>query len=274
MSDQNEILNTFNKSDGIKDFTTDDLMDYVDAYGAQRQQLDEKKQDLQRENELLSGKINDSFYKAQENTDVTPPNGKVTFVLVSNENCDAEVTFSYIISGPSWSPQYDVHAILARDHKAQSSVVFTFRAFVQQSTHEDWSDVILSLSTGKPNVYSYPSSNNSYSYPYPITAISPPIPITPADADITRPPSIIDDPITLSQLPFSIPPPVSPICPFPSVNRSVPQIGEIITVPGLTSIKSQYAGNHVVHICELNYDPVKLQYVTEPRKKQEVSLEV
>ena len=58
---------------------------------------------------------------------------------------DVEVSLSYLVRGPSWSPSYDMRA----DTQAKSLEV-TYHAEVRQATGEDWKGVSLRLSTAQP----------------------------------------------------------------------------------------------------------------------------
>ncbi len=58
-----------------------------------------------------------------------------------------EFDVSYIVPGPTWVPDYTVQV---DDRKKEVSLIY--KAFVYQSTGEDWGGVKLSLSTAKPSV--------------------------------------------------------------------------------------------------------------------------
>jgi uncharacterized protein (TIGR02231 family) len=54
---------------------------------------------------------------------------------------------TYVVSGPSWSPLYDVRA-----DTAAKKLVLTYQAQVRQRTGEDWRGVSLRLSTAQPGI--------------------------------------------------------------------------------------------------------------------------
>lgn len=73
--------------------------------------------------------------------------------LVAKVNLDVrqagevEVHLSYLVTGPGWSPSYDMRA----DTKAKTLDV-TYHAEVRQATGEDWKGVSLRLSTAQPGL--------------------------------------------------------------------------------------------------------------------------
>jgi len=60
---------------------------------------------------------------------------------------DVSLTASYVVYPARWVPQYDVRA--SRD---AGTVQLEYRAAVQQSTGEDWTNVDLALSTARPDI--------------------------------------------------------------------------------------------------------------------------
>ena len=58
-----------------------------------------------------------------------------------------QLDLSYIVTGPSWRPTYDVRA-----NTAQGNLELTYNAEIRQSTGEDWKGVALKLSTAQPGI--------------------------------------------------------------------------------------------------------------------------
>jgi len=58
-----------------------------------------------------------------------------------------QLDLSYIVTGPSWRPSYDVRA-----NTAQGNLELTYNAEIRQSTGEDWKGVALKLSTAQPGI--------------------------------------------------------------------------------------------------------------------------
>lgn len=64
---------------------------------------------------------------------------------------DFELEISYLVTGASWHPQYDVRVQKA-DDRNEGNVELTYVGVVQQSTGERWDSVGLSLSTARPSL--------------------------------------------------------------------------------------------------------------------------
>jgi uncharacterized protein (TIGR02231 family) len=64
---------------------------------------------------------------------------------------DFELEISYLVTGASWHPQYDVRVQKADDQN-EGNVELTYVGVVQQSTGERWDSVGLSLSTARPSM--------------------------------------------------------------------------------------------------------------------------
>ena len=58
-----------------------------------------------------------------------------------------QLDLSYIVTGPSWRPTYDVRA-----NTVQGNLELTYNAEIRQSTGEDWKGVALKLSTAQPGI--------------------------------------------------------------------------------------------------------------------------
>jgi uncharacterized protein (TIGR02231 family) len=70
---------------------------------------------------------------------------QINVTLNNSKSGNVTLRISYVISGASWSPIYEART--AGDSKV---VQFTYSAMVKQTTHEDWSNIDLTLSTAKP----------------------------------------------------------------------------------------------------------------------------
>lgn len=64
---------------------------------------------------------------------------------------DFELEISYLVTGASWHPQYDVRVQMADDQN-EGNVELTYVGVVQQSTGERWDNIGLSLSTARPGL--------------------------------------------------------------------------------------------------------------------------
>ncbi|KAH9914875.1 uncharacterized protein BXZ73DRAFT_92714 [Epithele typhae] len=70
----------------------------------------------------------------------------ITAVVFASRECKMEFQLTYLVSGVSWKPSYDLHAkTLEGETSPDASLVYC--ANIRQSTGEDCSDTVLTLST-------------------------------------------------------------------------------------------------------------------------------
>ncbi|KAG8693383.1 hypothetical protein FRC09_010548 [Ceratobasidium sp. 395] len=75
---------------------------------------------------------------------------KAGVVISAKEDCSVKLILTYVVSGASWTPAYELHAVTDGATKAvANTVTLHYRASVVQTTGEDWDDVQLTLSTAE-----------------------------------------------------------------------------------------------------------------------------
>ncbi|KAG8720887.1 hypothetical protein FRC08_017469 [Ceratobasidium sp. 394] len=75
---------------------------------------------------------------------------KAGVVISAKEDCSVKLILTYVVSGASWTPAYELHAVTDSSTKAVAgTVTLHYRASVVQTTGEDWDDVKLTLSTAE-----------------------------------------------------------------------------------------------------------------------------
>jgi uncharacterized protein (TIGR02231 family) len=72
---------------------------------------------------------------------------KVVIVLTAEQEAAVPVKISYVMPGASWTPVYDL-----RSDIENNTVELRYYANVSQTTGEDWNNVMLTLSTARPNI--------------------------------------------------------------------------------------------------------------------------
>ncbi len=75
----------------------------------------------------------------------------VEIYLVSDSKTDVELRVSYLVSSAGWFPGYEVRA-----NSSMGEIDFNFFAFARQFTGEDWSDVLVEVSTAQVAVSGMP----------------------------------------------------------------------------------------------------------------------
>jgi TonB-dependent SusC/RagA subfamily outer membrane receptor len=75
------------------------------------------------------------------------PSGVITVLVNSKQVQSANIKLSYMVSGASWYPTYDI-----RFSSINKPLSITYKANISQNTGIDWKDVELKLSTAKTNI--------------------------------------------------------------------------------------------------------------------------
>ncbi|KAI0794187.1 hypothetical protein C8Q74DRAFT_1194872 [Fomes fomentarius] len=70
----------------------------------------------------------------------------VSATVLAEHDCDVELYLSYLVSGATWTPHYDLRA-RTRDGQTNSDVTLHYCANIVQTTGEDWNDAAVILST-------------------------------------------------------------------------------------------------------------------------------
>lgn len=70
---------------------------------------------------------------------------EITALVLAEKETELLLDISYIISGASWSPKYEIRVISLEDN-----LILEYQAEIKQYTGEDWKDVNLTLSTAQP----------------------------------------------------------------------------------------------------------------------------
>jgi len=130
------------------------LKQAMDYYQLKMNEINKKLQQLNRrlkgKNETLSGmntRLSDLQNYQSSNTPKVPtgPIHRIIVTLQSKEVVAGRLAISYLASGASWIPSYDI-----RSEIASGKVNLAYKASIQQNTGENWEDVQLTLSTNDP----------------------------------------------------------------------------------------------------------------------------
>jgi hypothetical protein len=74
------------------------------------------------------------------------PSGKIIVKVSTKSPVTPELYVQYLVNGAQWYPSYDIRA-----KDIQSPISISYKANVVQHSGEDWSNVKLTISTGKPS---------------------------------------------------------------------------------------------------------------------------
>ena len=87
---------------------------------------------------------------AQIQGNVLPDRLAAVVTVMLEEAGEFELEISYLVTGASWHPQYDVR-VQMKGEKSEGEVELTYVGVVQQSSGERWENVGLALSTARPS---------------------------------------------------------------------------------------------------------------------------
>ncbi|MGD1049037.1 MAG: mucoidy inhibitor MuiA family protein, partial [Candidatus Krumholzibacteriaceae bacterium] len=132
-------------------FRVQDWKNVLEFIGAERVKTNEMIGGLNKRNAKLADDINwvTNQLNEMQTKDDWSPRVAVDCEIVSPG--DLELSFTYNVSGATWTPEY-----LIRYDTAKESIDLAYSARVQQSTGEDWKDVAVVLSTARPQLGAAP----------------------------------------------------------------------------------------------------------------------
>ena len=95
----------------------------------------------------MNVRISDLRNYASSNTPVVNkgPVHQIMITVSAKEAASGKITISYLVSGASWIPMYDL-----RSDIVTGKVNLTYKAHISQETGEDWDDVRVTVSTNNP----------------------------------------------------------------------------------------------------------------------------
>ncbi|MDQ7917044.1 DUF4139 domain-containing protein [Mesonia sp. MT50] len=132
---------------------------YAKYYKTQTKSLKTQQYDLGVEIEELRQKINQLHQSlAQYKADLRKPTGELVLDLETGSTQTANLTITYVVNNAGWYPGYEIRA-----QSTGADLHVAYKAFVYQSSGQDWENVELSLSTGDPSVSgTKPTVNSLY----------------------------------------------------------------------------------------------------------------
>jgi len=130
------------------------LKQAMDYYQVKMNELNKKIQVLQRKKADQTEKLNtmnsrlsdlENYQSSNEPVQPKGPIHRISITVQCKEAVAGKFTVSYLVSGASWVPSYDLRAEILT-----GKVNLTYKASIQQNTGEKWDNVRLTLSTNDP----------------------------------------------------------------------------------------------------------------------------
>ncbi|CAE7082443.1 unnamed protein product [Rhizoctonia solani] len=137
-----------------------EFLEHFNAAGQSSLEATTRIEEGVREIDVAIKRINDNEESEDEDDKIKELSGKrktkASIVLSAKEACTVKLSLTYVVTGASWSPSYELHATTDSTTQAiASTVTLHHHASIVQTTGEDWSDVRLSLSTASSAFGSY-----------------------------------------------------------------------------------------------------------------------
>ena len=132
--------------DGVLNATT--LKELTELVFEKREQIAQQSLELAKENRELEQRVSLLNRERQQLTVGSSKSLREAVVFINAPKAGpAKLRLTYLVSGASWSPSYNLRATAARD-----KVNVEYNASVQQVSGEDWTDVLMTLSTASPSL--------------------------------------------------------------------------------------------------------------------------
>lgn len=163
LNDEIDVLNTSKKilanngaikGQGKVNDSIQLLKQAMDYYQLKMNELNKKLQLLNKKNASKRKRLDEMKkrmedlvnYQSSNSPQIqTGPSHRIIITVQSKEVISGKLQISYLVSGASWLPSYDL-----RSELAEGKVNLTYKALITQNTGEDWKDIALTLSTNNP----------------------------------------------------------------------------------------------------------------------------
>lgn len=134
---------------GNAGFTVEALNDALQNQQARLSEIKFKKLEVNNRLKLLQSNLQiiQNQLKAGQNQKKT---GEILVKVVANAVINADFELNYAVTEASWTPEYDIHVM-----DVSKPLSLTYKAKVSQNSGEDWNNVKLILSSGKPFLYRF-----------------------------------------------------------------------------------------------------------------------
>ncbi|KAG8777766.1 hypothetical protein FRC15_011125 [Serendipita sp. 397] len=146
---QEEVLINYSQTLKGADTTGQKLEEFLDIYSKRQGGIDQKARELRAKIEEVDEKIRKEREVWSADTEGKKRAVRVTVVVYAENDGEAEICLTYMVSNASWTPLYDLRAIVG---PTKTTITLHYRATIVQSTGEDWKEVELTLSTASPQL--------------------------------------------------------------------------------------------------------------------------
>ena len=143
---EKQLLMTNSAVNQSKEFRASDIRESIEFFHDRMRMISEER--MATEDRIKELNMNISNIQSELGTNYASRQmTEVAVEVFTDKDKECEIKLSYFTQNANWSPYYDLRADSTKDPvKIQS------KAMVYQHTGEDWTDVMLTLSTGNPSL--------------------------------------------------------------------------------------------------------------------------
>ncbi|KAG8881263.1 hypothetical protein FRB98_004449 [Tulasnella sp. 332] len=161
LEDQSGFLDEYAKTLGADKAGGMSLDQFLKLYGDEKKRITKELADLEDKLEAAKKDVEDGAKRLAQDDQGKKRTTQVNVIVLADSDGQAELSLWYVVEGASWTPLYDLRAMLpagqdTTHHSTSksttpSNVSLHYRASISQTTGEDWSSVDLTLSTASPH---------------------------------------------------------------------------------------------------------------------------
>ncbi|KAG8869797.1 hypothetical protein FRB98_002193 [Tulasnella sp. 332] len=158
LEDKAGFLDAYSKTLNADKTDSGDLEKFLDLYTTEKGQINENLVKVEESIVAVTKEVQEERAKLSMDQIAQKRMVGVTVMVLAETEGPAELSISYVVSGASWTPMYDLRATVSPgsdstskgSSNSPSNVSLQYRASISQRTGEDWSSVDLTLSTASP----------------------------------------------------------------------------------------------------------------------------
>ncbi|CAE7229178.1 unnamed protein product [Rhizoctonia solani] len=150
--EQSEFLASYGKTLDSKNVNIEDVQRFLDMFGPRQVAVAKRIQELDVQVGKARAELDKARSKSYQDRQGEKRGTRVTVTVLAEEDGQAELMVTYVVSNANWTPLYDVRASIAKSPDATSKMILHYRASITQTTGENWPEVALTLSTASPQL--------------------------------------------------------------------------------------------------------------------------
>ena len=145
------MLKEYSKTMSSKNTDIEQFQAFLNFYSSRIAQIHEEKSELNSGLRKVESELAKKRASIRIDEESTRKRGvRISVIVLAEVAGEVQISLSYMVSGATWTPIYDLRATIADSEKKWSGILLQYYASILQTTGEDWVDVQLILSTANP----------------------------------------------------------------------------------------------------------------------------